>query len=266
MDKNVKKTIITVCIALIMIITVMNVIVIVPTGFVGIVTRFGAVKEKTMVAGINVKFPFIENVQTMNCKTQKLDLDSSSASKDLQDVKANISINYSIDTITASELFKTVGVDYVETVLRPSALDTIKSITAQYTAEELITKRPEVASEMLKAFNMKLNSKGITISNSNIIDLNFSEAFNKAIEEKQVAEQNVKTEQQKLEKIKVQAEQKVVEATSTAESNRILNQSLSVENLEKTRLENQKQFIEKWNGTLPTTMLNDGITSIFNVK
>ncbi len=235
-----------------------NTVVFIKTGEIGIVTKFGAVEERVMTQGINFKIPFINGVKKMNCKTQKYDIESGSASKDMQDVQAKISVNYSVNVENASKLFREVGQDYLSIILEPTILDTIKSVTAEFTAEELITKRPDVSQRLLNRLQERMQSQGINIVEANITDLNFSESFNRAIEEKQVAEQNVKTEQQRLEQIKVQAEQKKVEAEGTAEANRILNESLSEENL-------QKLAIEKWNGQLPTT-ITDGTVPFLNVN
>lgn len=236
-----------VIITILVIVVLCNSIVFVKTGEIGIVTKFGAVQGRVMNAGINFKVPFVNGVKKMNCKTQKYDIESGSASKDMQDVSAKISINYSVNIDNASKLFREVGKNYKDIILEPTVLDTFKSVTAEYTAEELITKRPEVSQKLYEKLQERLNKQGIDIINTNITDLNFSDSFNKAIEEKQVAEQNVKTEQQNLEKTKVEAEKKKIEAQATAEANRILNESLSEENL-------QKLAIEKWNGQLPNNM------------
>ncbi len=238
---------------------------IVKTGQIGIVTRFGAVQEKVLSEGINFKLPFIERVHKLNCKIQKMEISNNSASKDLQDVGIDVAINYCISVEQAPNLYKTVGKNYEDTILTPSITDAIKSVTAQYTAEELITKRAEVADIMLDAFNKKLNSKGITIVSSNIIDLQFSEAFNTAIEEKQVAQQEALKAKEELEKTKIEAEKKIVEAEATAEANKIINESLTNNNLEKQRLENEANAISKWDGVLPSTITGDAVPFI-NIK
>ena len=104
-----------------------------------------------------------------------------------------------------------------------------------------------------------MNEQGITVVNVNIINLNFSETYNQAIEEKNVALQRTLKAQQELETTKIEAEKKKVDAQATADANRILNESLSQENLEKQALENQANAIAKWNGQLPTTMAGDSV-------
>lgn len=236
------------------IIILCNTVVLVKTGEIGVVTQFGAVQDKVMQAGINFKIPFIQGVKKINCKTQELTTENNSASKDLQDISMSISINYCVNVEKAPELYKNVGQDYKDIILTPILADTVKSASAEYTAEETITKRTELSNKIYEVLNNRLNEQGITVVNVNIINLNFSETYNQAIEEKNVALQRTLKAQQELETTKIEAEKKVAEAQGTADANRILNESLSAENLEKQKLENEAKAIEKWNGQLPTTM------------
>ena len=130
---------------------------------------------------------------------------------------------------------------------------------SEYTAEQTITKRNEVSDKCLDEIQNKMSKYGINIAEFNIIDLDFSQAYNQAIEEKQVAEQKVLTAQQELEKTKIEAEKKIVEAEATKKANDLLKQSLNDELI-------SKQFIEKWDGKLPTTYAGEDILGIFNVK
>ena len=234
-------------------------VVFIKTGEIGIVTQFGAVQDRVMQAGINFKAPFIQGVKKINCKTQELTTENNSASKDLQDISMTISINYCVNVEKAPELYKNVGLDYKEIILSPILADTVKSASADYTAEETITKRTELSNKIYESLNKRLNEQGITVVNVNIINLNFSDTYNQAIEEKNVALQRTLKAQQELETTKIEAEKKKVDAQATADANRILNESLSQENLEKQALENQANAIAKWNGQLPTTMAGDSV-------
>lgn len=232
---------------------------IIKTGEIGIVSRFGAVQDRVLTAGVNFHIPFVESVKKINCKTQKLDNENESASKDLQTVNTKVSINYSVNSTKAPDLFRVVGTDYEAVIITPILTDTIKSVIAEYTAEELITKRNNVSTRIYEKLNTRLEEQGITVSNVNITDLQFSEAYNKAIEAKQVAQQEALKSKEELEKTKVEAEKKVVEAQATADANKIINESLTADNLEKQKLENQANAISKWNGVLPSTMASDTV-------
>ena len=252
-----KKYIILSVTLFLLIIVFFNTVVFVKTGEIGVVTQFGAVQDRVMTAGINFKVPFIQGVKKINCKTQEMTTNNAGATKDLQDVSMDVSINYSVNIENATELYKTVGKDYQTIILKPILSDTIKSSVSEYTAEETVTKRAELSSKIYEKLNQRLNEQGISITNVNIINLNFSQAYNQAIEEKQIATQKTLTAQQELEITKIEAEKKIAEAEGQAEANRILNESLTEENLEKQRLENQSKAIDKWNGQLSQYMGSD---------
>lgn len=214
-------------------------------GEIGIVTRFGEV-QRVADSGFNFKVPFIDTVTTMETRIQKEEVLSSAVTKDLQDVKTTIALNYSINKETALKLYKEVGVNYKDNIINPVLHESVKAGTAQYTAEELITNRSEAKEKVLEVVKDRLSGYGIVIVDLNITNLDFSDAFNSAIEEKAVAQQQVEKAKQELEKVKIEAEQKIAKAQAEAESQKLQQQTL-------TELMIKKMFIEKWNGQLPTT-------------
>lgn len=218
-------------------------------GEIGIITRFGEV-QRVADSGFNFKIPLVEGVTIMETRIQKEEATSSAVTKDLQDVEATLALNYSIDKETSLNLFKNVGVDYKENVIIPVLHESFKAGTAQYTAESLITNRSEAKEKILEVVKDRLQKYGIVINDLNITNLNFSEAFNKAIEEKAVAQQQVEKAKQDLERVKVEAEQKVAQAQADAEAQKLQQQTL-------TDLMIKKMWIEKWNGQLPTTATGD---------
>jgi len=229
------------------------------SGEVGLRVRFGKIIDSNLDEGLNFKLPYIENIVKVNIKVQKVEIATVSSSKDLQTITTQLAINYKVNKESAVSLYKTVGNNYEQTILIPAIQESIKSVMSRYTAEQTITMRNEVSDNSLKEIQAKVEKYGITIEDFNILDLNFSEAYSQAIEEKQVAEQKVLTAQQELEKAKVEAEKKLVEARATKEANDLLKQSLTQDVL-------LKQFIEKWDGKLPTTYAGEDILGIFNLK
>ena len=225
------------------------------SGQVGIKTRFGKVVDTQLNEGVNFKLPIIEKIVKMNIQVQKIELTTSSASKDLQDVSMNIAVNYRVVANKSTNLYKNVGTNYQEVVLQPAIQESIKAVTSKYTAEELITNRGAVSKDCMETLESKVKKYGLTIDNFNITDFNFSAEFNKAIEEKQVAEQKVLTAKQELEKEKIEAEKKLVKADAEKKANEMLNQTLTEEVL-------MQQFIEKWNGELPKVNGNESILDI----
>ena len=168
-------------------------------------------------------------------------------------------VNFQVNGEQAVELYRNVGSNYKETVLEPSIQETIKSVMSKYTAEELVTKRSEVATDIQETLNSRTIDYGISIVSINLNNFDFSQAYNESIERKAVAEQNALTAQQELQTTKAEAEKKRIEAQGEADANKIKEKSLTKEII-------QQQFIEKWDGKLPTNYAGDDVLSIFNVK
>ena len=239
-----KKNITKVATILIAIIVALMCFTTIKSGEVGIRIRFGKVVNKATTEGVNLKIPFIEKIEKMNIRVQKAEVKTSSSSKDLQEVDMSLAVNYKIEAKEAVNLYKTVGMEYREIVLEPAIEESIKAVTSQYTAEELITNRSTVSTKCMEVLSKKVSKYGILVSDFNITNFNFSEEFNKAIEEKQVAEQKVLTAKQELEKEKIEAEKKIVKAEAEKKANEMKQQTLT-DNIIK------EKFIEKWNGELP---------------
>ena len=228
------------------------------SGQVGIRVRFGKVVSSQMNEGINFKIPLVEKIVKMNIQVQKTEIETESSSKDLQLVNMKLAVNYKIDGKKAKDLYKNVGTKYEDVILQPAIQESIKAVTSKYTAEELITKRNEVSIESMKELDNKVKKYGIIIDNFNITNFNFSEEFNKAIEEKQVAEQKVLTAKQELERAKVEAEKKVTIAEAEKQANDLKIQSLT-DNIIKEKM------IEKWNGELPKVTGNGSVFDISSI-
>lgn len=256
LTKKGKKVVFIGIICFIAFITLMSSFTTIRSGVVGIKVRFGKVISTQMNEGINFKIPFIEKIVKTNIQVQKSEVTTSSASKDLQDVNLTIAVNFRVNGEDAPRLYKEVGTQYEEVVLQPAIQESVKAVISNYTAEELITNRSEVSQKCLDTLQEKVSKYGLTIDNFNILNFDFSAEFNKAIEEKQVAEQKVLTAKQELEKEKIEAEKKIVEAEATKKANDLLKQTLTDELI-------QKQFIEKWDGKLPSVV---GSNSIFDIS
>ncbi len=249
---NNKKVLLYALIGVFVLITILNSFQTIKSGEVGLKVRFGKIVDTSLNEGLNLKIPYIEQIQKVNIKVQKSEITVESSTKDMQTITTTIAVNYRVDSKKASNLYKTVGNTYEITVLEPAIKESIKSAIAQYNAEEITTKRSEVSQNCLTALQGKVEKYGIVVEDFNLTDFTFSQEYTKAIEEKQVAEQN-------LERAKLEAEAKIVEAEATKKANDLLKQSLTDELI-------AKQFIEKWDGKLPTTYAGDDILGLFNIK
>ena len=177
----------------------------------------------------------------------------------MQTVQIAVAINYNVNKDTANKLYREVGIDYTNIIVNPAILEAIKSSMAQYTAEELITKRTEVSSEIQKNIMNKIADKGFSITGFNITNIDFSEQYNKAIEAKAVKQQEVMTAQAELEKQKIQNEKEISKAEKDAKVMKLQNSQITENILKLKELEVKQSLIKKWNGQLPTTSLSDNI-------
>lgn len=228
------------------IITFVRAFVAVDTGTVGVVTNYGRVTGRELGEGVSWISPYTEEVSTYDVKTQKVEAPTAAATKDLQDVNAKVVLTYTLNRGKVSEVHQNVGADYQAKEIDPQVQEAFKAVSARYTASELITERAKVKSEVVQNLRDRVEEKGrYTIQDVAITDFTFSTAFNQAIEAVQIANQNVAKAKQELETTKVEAEKKIEEARGAAEAQRQQQQTLTQELL-------QKQWIEKWNGQLPT--------------
>lgn len=248
------KIIVGVCVALLLIVAIsIASITIVPAGHKGVTLNMGAVTGAVMNEGINFKIPFVQNAEIIDVRVKKYESkDNSSASKDLQTIKSSIAVNYRVNQDHVADLYQKIGMSYESTVINPAISECIKSVTSRYTAEELITKRTEVSEEMKKFLQDKLSEKYILVDSFNIINFDFTDAFNTAIEEKQIAEQNALKAKYDLERIKTEAEQAVTKAKGEAEAMKLKNEQISQSII-------YLEFIDKWDGKMPTYYGSDNL-------
>ncbi len=228
-------------------------------GQVGIKTRFSAVTGAVLQPGLYVKLPFIESVKKIDVQTQKEQVEATAASKDLQNVTTTIALNYSIDQSKVAELYSNIGTSYKERVIDPYIQESVKATTANFTAEELITKREVVSDEIKTHLSERLSSLGIITQGLSIVDFKFSASFNEAIESKVTAEQNALAAKNKLSQVQYEAQQAVEEAKGKAEALRIESSAIN-SNPQILQL----RAIEKWDGVMP--QVTGGSTPFVNIK
>lgn len=217
-------------------------------GYRGVLLTFGKPTLQPMGEGLHVKIPFVQQVVKMDVRTQKYEAELTAASKDLQDVSTKIAINYHIVAESVPDIYTNIGIKYAETLIYPYEQETNKGITAQYTAEELITKRDSAREKMKIDLAEKLRPRGIIIEEVSIINFAFSSSFTQAIEQKVTAEQNALTAKNKLEQTKYEAQQRVAQAQGEADAIKIQAQAIMAQGGEEYI---QLQAINKWDGKLP---------------
>ena len=264
---NVKSKIILgviVAIILIALVVVFASTTIVPTGHIGVVTLYSKVQERYLDAGFHFVKPFVEDVHNVDIRTQKYANTVEGSAKDLQIVNITMSINYQIKPERVTDLYAKVGEQYNDIILNPALQSSLKASMAQFTAEEMITKRAEVANTITKELNERLEEY-FNISAVNLENIGFTDEYNKAIEAKTTNQQKAEAEKAQLEIIKVQNEQKINTAEAEAKVRELQSQSVTDKSLEQLRLEIQRELVNKWDGHYPTTMLGDSSNLLFNL-
>jgi len=213
----------------------------------GVLLQFGAVQDKIFDEGLYFKIPLIQKVVKIDVKIQKDEIPASASSKDLQVVTSRIALNYHLDPNAVNKIWQEVGKNYNTRIIAPSIQEGVKAVTARFTAEELITKREEVKEQIKLNLTNRLFEHTIVVDEFNIIDFEFSPAFNEAIESKVRAEQLKLKADRDLERIKIEKEQMIAAAQGKAEAIRIEAQAL-MQNPKVVEL----RWIEKWDGKVPT--------------
>ena len=220
----------------------------VEAGNIGVVTRFGAI-NRVAYPGINFKLPFIEKVVPLSIRTQKDEVAATAMSENLQVVTSLIAVNYHLDGSRAEEVYQNVGSNYAEIIVAPTIQNTFKAVTAQFSAEELITKRDEVRMLAEEELTKQLEPYYIVVENFNIVNFDFSEEYQNAIEAKQVAQQQVETSKQKLAQAEIDAQTVIAQAQGQADAQKALKDTGAL-----TQEYLQYLFLTKWNGVLPSVM------------
>jgi prohibitin 2 len=222
----------------------------VPASRVGIVVTFGDVHEETLAEGIHFLNPF-STVREVFLAIDRVDASrAEAASKDLQSVHSDLVVNYRVEPTKAVELFRiNTSLDYEERILKPVIYEAFKAVVANYTAEELVSKRAIVSDGVLRAIREKVKPYYINIDNVSLVNFGFSKAFNEAIEQKVTASQQAETAKRKLEQVEYEAQQSIARAKGEAEAIAIQSNAIK-ENGGAAYL--QLRAIEKWDGRLPT--------------
>ena len=293
--KKITKFVVLGIVALLVVILAADSFATVPVGSTGILLTFGKVEDgKALSEGLHIKLPLVQRIVSMDNRVKKLELNTEAFSKDIQTVSATLAVNYRLQAEKSFAIYKTHGTQYEQNIIVPATHEVLKSVCAQYTAEELISKRAESSDMMRDELDAKLSGMGITVTDFNIIDFDFSDEFINAVEAKQVAEQVKKkaatenetaiaqAEREKQVSIKqseAEAERVRIEAEAQAQSTLIAAQAQAdavklAADAEAYRMQNEGKYVtnslidkilaENWDGKLPNVVGCD-VKGILNV-
>ena len=260
MDQRIRKYVIAGIIAVVLLALVASTVTIVQAGHSGVVLTTGAVSDTILSEGMHFKIPFAQSIIQVNNRTQNVETMGTAASKDLQIVSYTVAVNYRILNESSASLYKNVGLSYEATIVMPAIQESIKAVTAQFTAEELITQRSVVGDSIKDNLQAKIAQYGISVQIFNIVNFDFSDEFNKAVEAKQTAQQSALKAEQDLVRIEVEAQQKITQAEAEAASIRLIQETLKM----------SPEYIEyikwnKWNGELPNVMVDSSNGLILDI-
>ena len=278
------RKLIIACVTLaVLAILAINSVATVPVGSTGILLTMGKVEDSALTEGLHFKLPFVQRIISMDNRVKKLELSTEAFSKDIQTVSATLAVNYRLQPEKTFSIYKTAGQAYESNLIVPATHEVLKSVCAQYTAEELISKRAESSDMMRDELDAKLSGIGISVTDFNIIDFDFSDEFISAVESKQVAEQlkkkaatenetaiaqaerekqvAIKQSEAQAESVRIaaQAEADAVKLAADAEAYRLqrINEQLSEKTIQNT-------LAERWDGKLPG-VVGSGVTGILNL-
>ncbi|HIK29006.1 MAG: prohibitin family protein [Oscillatoriaceae bacterium SKW80] len=235
--------------------------VIVNAGERGVVMQFGKVQETILDEGIHPILPIVTSVKTISVRVQKNDVKAEAASKDLQNVNMDVAVNWHIEPKRVNEVFQRVGDEneIINRIISPAVSEVVKAATAKKTAEEIITKRTELKQEIDNQLRDRLLSYGVILDDVSLVNVGFSPEFSKAIEAKQIAEQEAKRADFIALKAEKDAQAEINRAKGQAEAQRLRRQTLTSELL-------QQQAIEKWDGRFPIVMGGNGVLPFINIE
>ena len=250
MGNTVKKVLtgLGVLFGIIILLNIVSFFTVVNPGERGILLQLGTV-QTVYAPGLHFQMPIVNSVVIMDVQTQKSQDTVDAASKDLQGIEATVALNYHADPGAVDKIYQQIGLDYAARIIDPAIQESVKEVTAQYTADELITKRADVKTNIFKSLEARLKAYNVLVDDVSIVNFNFSEEFNASIEAKQTAVQNALKAENDLKRIQIEAQQKIETAKADAESIRILGEALK-QNAGLVQL----KMVEKWNGQLPYYM------------
>lgn len=236
----------------------------VPAGYRGVMTTFGNPSTEVLKEGIHFRVPLAQRLNLVNVSIQKGEGDGDAASRDLQTVHTRVALNYHIMPEGAVSVFRDLGNEPGTRIILPAVQEAVKAVTARFTAEELIAKRTDVRDQIVAQLRERLARHNIVVDEFSIVNFNFSQSFNEAIEAKTTAEQLKLKAERDLQRIEVEAKQRVAQATAEAQSLAVQRAQVTPELIRLREMENQRLAIDKWDGKLPN--VSGGAVPFINVK
>lgn len=235
---------------------------------VGVVVRAGSL-SRVLSEGFHFKFPFIEDVTKMDLQTKAYPVTELAYSKDAQTVSGEVTLNYSLTSSSVEQVFREVRNDYEARLVSPAVKEAIKVVFSNYTAQGLLDNRAKIPLEIKTILTERLVVKGFNLDAVSITNLDFDDAYEAAVREKQVQEQNALAQVNITRQEEEKKEQEILKAQALAEKTRLESVALQSAQgkavIEKIYAEAALEAAKKWNGNLPQTMIPGGALPFLNL-
>ena len=257
---NVRKTIIWSIVGFFALMVILSSFYVIKSTERGVLSTFGKISETPVSDGLHVKIPFIQTINKVNIQQKKFDGHESSYTRDVQTSEVDYTINYDLVQANVSNLIKNIGENYHERIVVPFIRSAMKQAFGNFNATQIVENRDAVRREIEERLRETLNKNYFTNIQFQLVDIDFDDAFENAIKEKQVAEQNALKAKNVTIQVEEQAKQTKIKAEAEAEAMRIKAHALE---------SNPKlvsyEAVQKWDGQLPQYMLGDAVPFI-NLK
>lgn len=257
MTKGIKSLIIAAVLVLFGLIVFFSSYTIVDPGERGVRVTLGEISQKVVEEGWNWKAPFATSIERVNVQTVKFERESQVYTKDIQSADIKYVLNYELIPEVVPSLYQSVGMSYEVKVLIPGIEGALKDVIGKWNAQDLIANREKARAEILTMLKGQLAGKYFTILDFQLIDINYSDIFEKAIESKVIAEQKALEAKNKTVEIEENAKQKVISAEAEAKSMEIRAKAL-----ERNKSLIEYEAVQKWNGVLPQYQMGGAVPFI----
>lgn len=229
-------------------------------GYRGVLVTLGKVDQQSHMNGIGFKVPFVSKMYKMDVRTQKMSQKTATYTSDIQTAEIEYTFTYDLIPDNVHTLYETVGKDYESKKIIPVLNDVLKDVIGKWQAQELVSNRDKARVEALAGLQDKLDNRFFQNITIQFINIDYSDNFEGAIEDKVIAEQKAQEAVNNTNRIKEEANQKVITAKAEAEAMEIKAQALA-----KNKGLVEYEAVQKWNGQLPQYMLGESVPFI-NLK
>ncbi len=257
MNKDKMSLALAVLILTIIFIMFANPLAIVGVGERGVKVTLGRVSPQSFSEGVHFVTPFISKIKVMNVKTQKVNISTEVYTKDIQQAKISYVVNFNLQPENAYKMYRQVGMNYVDTILMPAVEGIIKDVVGKWNAQDLVANRASATKEILNKIQTQMKVRYVNVTSFQIIDIDYSDVFERAIESKVTAEQDALKAKNKTLQVQEEAKQKLISAQAEAQSMKIRATALS-----QNKALVEYEAVKKWDGKLPEYMLGNSIPFI----